>query len=66
MAKVMLSGWQCERCGHIWLPTSQEEPRVCPRCKSPYWNKPRVRARPGEKAEATPKTEKPATKKAKK
>ena len=40
-------GYRCERCGHQWLPRgdSAEEPRVCPRCKSPYWNRPR-RTRP--------------------
>lgn len=63
MAKVTLSGWQCERCGHIWLPVSEEEPRVCPRCKSPYWNKPRVRAVPAKKSDTS---EKPATKAKKK
>ncbi len=47
MAKVQLSGYRCERCGHEWLPRKQEEgkqqpdPRVCPKCKSPYWNTPR-------------------------
>lgn len=41
MARVRLWGFQCERCGHEWLPRTGEEPRVCPKCKSPYWNKPR-------------------------
>ncbi len=38
-------GYQCERCGHEWIPRGDlaEEPRVCPKCKSPYWNQPRVR-----------------------
>ena len=36
MAKVRLWGYRCERCGHEWLPRTGEEPRVCPRCKSPY------------------------------
>jgi len=34
----------CERCGHEWIPRDPEtEPRNCasPKCKSPYWNKPR-------------------------
>ena len=43
MAKVRLWGYRCERCGHEWLPRTGEEPRVCPRCKSPYWNRPRQR-----------------------
>ena len=45
MAKVKMTVWgyRCERCGHEWLPRQQDgpEPRVCPKCKSPYWNRPR-------------------------
>ena len=29
---------ECLRCKHIWYPRSPESPRVCPKCKSPYWN----------------------------
>lgn len=31
----------CLRCGHIWFPNSEKEPKVCPKCKSPYWNMPK-------------------------
>lgn len=43
MAKVKLEvdGYQCERCGHEWIARGTEEPRVCPKCKSPYWNVPK-------------------------
>ena len=44
MAKVQILVWgyRCERCGHEWVPRAKEqEPRVCPKCKSPYWNRPR-------------------------
>jgi len=45
VAKVPITvmGYQCERCQHEWIPRSEAdaEPRVCPRCKSPYWNRPR-------------------------
>lgn len=47
MAKVPITvmGFRCERCGHEWVPReSDSEPRVCPKCKSPYWNKPRKSA----------------------
>ena len=44
MARVTLEGFRCERCHHEWVPRSkEEEPRVCPKCKSPYWNMPRQR-----------------------
>ena len=50
MAKITLQGYQCERCGHQWVPRQEttEEPKVCPKCKSPYWNTPRQRTREGE------------------
>lgn len=44
MVKVQLWGYRCERCGHEWLPraTSGDRlPKVCPKCKSPYWDTPR-------------------------
>jgi len=43
MAKVKLDGYRCERCDHEWLPreATQGEPVICPKCKSPYWNRPR-------------------------
>jgi DNA replicative helicase MCM subunit Mcm2 (Cdc46/Mcm family) len=38
--------YQCERCEHEWIPRDaladeQELPTICPKCKTPYWNKPR-------------------------
>lgn len=44
MAKVPITvmGFRCERCTHEWIPKdSGREPAVCPKCKSPYWNRPR-------------------------
>lgn len=29
----------CKRCGHDWIPKKPRYPRVCSKCKSPYWNK---------------------------
>jgi predicted Zn-ribbon and HTH transcriptional regulator len=49
MAKVKLTVWgyRCERCEHEWVPRDTEnEPRVCPKCKSPYWNRPRKQEKP--------------------
>lgn len=36
------SVYRCIRCGHIWTPM-KESPRVCPKCRTPYWNRERVR-----------------------
>jgi Zn finger protein HypA/HybF involved in hydrogenase expression len=42
MAEIQISGYKCERCDHTWVPRNHDdEPRVCPKCKSPYWNVPR-------------------------
>lgn len=44
MAEIILKvkGYKCERCSHKWIPRNKEEdPIICPKCKSPYWNKPR-------------------------
>ncbi len=48
----------CSRCGHEWIPRHKgSPPETCPKCRSPYWDKPRVRlhsikasrAKPGAK-----------------
>jgi predicted Zn-ribbon and HTH transcriptional regulator len=41
MGKVMSEGYKCERCGHTWVSSAKikETPTICPKCKSPYWNK---------------------------
>lgn len=36
---------ECKRCGNRWLPRIAN-PAQCPRCKSPYWNRDRVRGVP--------------------
>ena len=43
MAKITVLGYRCERCLHEWVPrrSSTDEPRTCPKCKSPYWDRPR-------------------------
>ena len=39
----MIPAFECDRCKHQWIPRLKidEEPTICPKCKSPYWNKPR-------------------------
>ncbi len=42
LGMVQLTGCRC-RCGHEWLPRQHEEkPRVCPKCKSPNWDRPKM------------------------
>ena|SRR5437899_381379 len=45
MARVPITiiGYRCERCGHEWIPRANgdEEPKTCPKCRSPHWNRPR-------------------------
>jgi len=39
MVEIKLKGFRCERCSHEWIPKNMnKEPKVCPKCKSPYWN----------------------------
>lgn len=34
---------KCNRCDHEWIQRGTNLPKVCPQCKSPYWNKERVK-----------------------
>lgn len=45
MSKVQLMGCHCQRCEHEWLPRKNSIclPKVCPKCKSPYWDTPKER-----------------------
>jgi len=37
---IELRRLNCKRCGHNWIP-HKEEIRICPKCKSPYWDRER-------------------------
>lgn len=37
-----LPRYKCNRCGHSWIPRTENPPQTCPKCKSPYWDKERV------------------------
>jgi hypothetical protein len=39
--EVKIDGWKCERCNHVWPKTKDLKPRVCAKCHSPYWDRPR-------------------------
>jgi DNA-directed RNA polymerase subunit RPC12/RpoP len=43
--EIKVLGYRCERCRAEWVPRSEQPPRVCPRCKSPYWDRPRRKDR---------------------
>lgn len=34
----------CQRCYHYWKRRRKKLPKICPKCKSPYWNKPRKKS----------------------
>ena len=39
---IQINAYRC-RCGHVWVPNnpqSEVRPRVCPKCKSPNWDRP--------------------------
>jgi hypothetical protein len=49
MARVPITvmGCRCDRCTYEWIPREIDtEPKACPGCHSPYWNKPRRRSEP--------------------
>ena len=35
---IEVKSLKCKRCRHSWTPR-QKEVRICPKCKSPYWDK---------------------------
>ncbi len=46
IVEIKIKGFKCERCEHEWVPNNINiEPKVCPKCKSPYWNTPRRKAK---------------------
>lgn len=32
---------ECLRCKHTWYPRTPKKPKLCPSCKSKYWNEAR-------------------------
>ena len=38
----MLPEYKCKRCNWTWIPRT-ENPLTCPKCRSPFWDKPRKR-----------------------
>jgi len=40
--RVEISQVKCLRCNHTWTPRKRDV-RICPKCRSPYWDVPRSR-----------------------
>jgi len=38
--EITIQKLACVRCGHTWVPRKKEV-RICPKCKSAYWDRPR-------------------------
>ena len=49
MQRVAVWAFICERCLQPWLPRDMRRPRTCPKCKSPYWDRPRRACRENER-----------------
>jgi DNA-directed RNA polymerase subunit RPC12/RpoP len=40
MGEFHTMSYVCDRCKHKWIPRDQvNRPAVCPKCKSPYWDR---------------------------
>jgi hypothetical protein len=50
MVPILVMGFRCLRCAHEWVPRQfKPEPKVCPKCKSPYWNRQRLDGAPSKR-----------------
>ena len=38
-SRAVISTLKCKRCPHVWVLRRAKLPKVCPKCKSPYWSK---------------------------
>ena len=45
MVDIVVKGFKCLRCGHEWVPRAGETPRVCPKCKSAWWDTPKKKGK---------------------
>jgi DNA-directed RNA polymerase subunit RPC12/RpoP len=43
VSSTVIHSLHCYRCGWEWIPRQAKPPVKCPACKSPYWDKPKVR-----------------------
>ncbi len=43
MCEITIKKQKCKRCGHDWMPRTENKPVSCPGCKSPYWDKEKIK-----------------------
>ncbi len=49
-ANILIVGHRCYRCSHEWVSSDKNNiPKVCPSCKSPYWDRPRIKPQKNNK-----------------
>lgn len=43
--RIRITAWRfvCERCGFAWQSTAEKPPITCAKCRSPFWDKQRLR-----------------------
>lgn len=52
--KVAMTEVSCHRCEHKWITRKERQlPRICPKCKSAYWDVPRRQAQRGSEDRST-------------
>lgn len=40
MGRMTFAGYVCDRCEHKWAARYETKPRLCPNCKTTYWDTP--------------------------
>lgn len=40
---MIILRYKCEKCNHLWSPRKKTKPKICPKCKSAYWETPSKR-----------------------
>lgn len=65
-SKIEVNLLVCERCGHEWI--ARQIPKRCSKCKTPYWDSPRIadekarakmKPKPTSKPKGKPKSDPP-------
>lgn len=35
---IKIKGFKCDKCDHEWIQRKKEKPKICPKCKSKFWD----------------------------